>query len=805
MGSKFTEKAESALNRAVSLAENFGHTYIGTEHLLLALCEDENACSSIILARFKVDFDKIYNAISNYSGTGVKSVLSSKNTTPRCRRVVESSYKISKKYSSEKIGTEHLLFALLDESEGISIKILTKCGFDPHLIKEEVGLFLKKSEKILYGTPSASEHPIPNLTKYGKNMTKLAETGKFDPVIGREKETERVIRILTRKTKNNPVLIGEAGVGKTAIIEGLAQRIVSGNVPEVLRGKIIISIDLTSMVAGAKYRGDFEERIKNIVSESEKNKSVILFIDEIHTIVGAGSAEGAIDAANILKPELSRGEIQILGATTLAEYKKYIEKDSALERRFQPVMVEEPDVDGAIEILNGIKGRYEAHHRIKIDDSAIRAAVTMSERYIQDRFLPDKAIDILDEACAFASLSSLCEVQKESDLREKIQQIQSDKKEAILEHDFERAIDLSEHLKIINAELCPFEAKSTSMITKNTVTEKEIREVIYEITGIRPKLGVDLPYPNIKEKLISSVVGQERAIDSLCNAFARSIAGINDPEHPRGVFMFVGKSGVGKTALAKAFGKAVLNTEDAVLRYDMSEFSEPNAVSKFIGASPGYVGYDDTNSALEKIRKHPYSVVLLDEIDKAHPDVLSLFLQVFDTGILTDASGRKISFKNSYVIMTSNHGSEALNKSPSVGFIDECNKSRITENLKKYFKSEFLNRIDEIIPFNSLETDSLEIIAKNTVNSFINKSYDLGIDITVNENVYHRIAELCKGEALGARPISRIVTASIINPIAEILINGSNPEKTKVVFSISDEKIVYRIQKKEYEKIPSNA
>ena len=433
MSSKFTEKAEKALNRAVILAEELGHTYIGTEHLLLALCEDENACSAMILSKHKISFESLKGSISDYSGVGAKSSLTSKDTTPRCRRVVENSYKASKKYGSEKIGTEHILFALLDEREGISIKVLLKLGADPIALKDDVTLFLRNAEKTLSAEP-ITEIPTPNLNKYGKNMTKLAENGRFDPVIGREKETERVIRILTRKTKNNPVLIGEAGVGKTAIIEGLAERIAEGRVPSSLRKKSIISVDLTSMVAGAKYRGDFEERIKSIVTESEKNKSVILFIDEIHTIVGAGSAEGAIDAANILKPELSRGEIQIIGATTLAEYRKYIEKDSALERRFQPVMVEEPTVEGTINILHGVKQRYEEHHKIKIDDTAIKAAVTLSERYIQDRFLPDKAIDVLDEACALATLTDQDKDGKTIELREKLRQIENDKQNAITRH-----------------------------------------------------------------------------------------------------------------------------------------------------------------------------------------------------------------------------------------------------------------------------------------------------------------------------------------------------------------------------------
>ena len=453
MSSKFTEKAEKALNRAVLLAEDLGHNYIGTEHLLLALSEDEKSCSAMLLKKYKLDFISIKKAIIDYSGFGSKSSLTSKDTTPRCRRVVENSYKISKKHSSERIGTEHILYALLDEREGISLKVISKLSVDASAIKEDVGIFLKNVERNISITEPTAEVSLPNLKKYGKNMTKLAQNGGFDPVIGRDKETERIIRILTRKSKNNPVLIGEAGVGKTAIVEGLALKIAEGNVPHSLKNKTVISVDLTSMVAGAKYRGDFEERIKNIVAEAEKNKSIILFIDEIHTIVGAGAAEGAVDAANILKPELARGEIQVIGATTLSEYRKYIEKDAALERRFQPVMVEEPSTEGAIKILRGIKGKYEEHHNIIIEDDAIRCAVTMSERYIQDRFLPDKAIDILDEACALASISkSLCDEEMPK-LEDKLRQIDSDKQKALINHDYELAINLGELEKIYNAEL----------------------------------------------------------------------------------------------------------------------------------------------------------------------------------------------------------------------------------------------------------------------------------------------------------------------------------------------------------------
>ncbi len=788
MSSKFTEKAEKALNRAVLLAEDLGHTYIGTEHLLLALREDENSCSSMILSKHKISFDNLKRSIAEYSGVGTKSSLSSKDTTPRCRRVVENSYKVSKKYNADKIGTEHILFALLDEREGISIKVLLKLGVDPISLKDDVTLFMKNAERTLLAEPLA-EIPTPNLNKYGKNMTKLAESGKFDPVIGREKETDRVIRILTRKTKNNPVLIGEAGVGKTAIIEGLAERIAEGRVPSALRNKTIVSVDLTSMVAGAKYRGDFEERIKNIVSESEKNKSVILFIDEIHTIVGAGSAEGAIDAANILKPELSRGEIQIIGATTLAEYRKYIEKDAALERRFQPVMVEEPSVAGAIDILQGIKQRYEEHHKIEIDDTAIKSAVTLSERYIQDRFLPDKAIDVLDEACALATMTIKTEDDKTSELREKLRQIEIDKQKAVTKHDFELAMNLGELEKLYTVELSGALSVYDEKKYKNKVTDAEIKKIIYEITGINPSLDTRVNVQNIRRNLEERIVGQSAAISALSDAIIRSLAGINSPDRPRGIFLFLGESGVGKTALAKALGENLFGTDESVIRYDMSEFSEPNSVSKLIGSAPGYIGYDDTNSALEKIRRHPYSVVLLDEVEKAHPDVLSLFLQVFDNGVLTDASGRKINFKNTYVVMTSNIGAENFREKASVGFIAKDESKLATESLKPYFKNEFINRIDDIILFSPLDLPALTKISSIAVNEQLERIRKLDVDVAVDEEVYEAIASQSLRKNFGARPIYKAVNSKIINVIAEKIVSGQLHEGVKIHFYTDDGEI----------------
>ncbi len=790
MSNNFTSKAETALNRAVTLAENFGHTYVGSEHILLSLAEDETSCSAIILRKQKITYEKVEQAIKEYSGVGVKSKLTSKDTTPKCRKILENSYKCSKKFSAGKIGTEHILYALIEEKEAVSSRILIKIEADIIGLKDELVSFLRSSEKSLLFAEQVPDSSIPNLLKYGRVITKLAEQGELDPVIGREKETDRVIRILSRKSKNNPCLIGEAGVGKTAIVEGLATKISEGRVPASLIGKIIISLDLTSMVAGAKYRGDFEERIKSIMNEASRNKSIILFIDEIHTIVGAGAAEGAIDAANIMKPELSRGNIQLIGATTMSEYRKYIEKDSALERRFQPVMVEEPTAEGALEILFGLRERYEKHHNIKISNSAITSAVKLSERYIQDRYLPDKAIDILDEACAMASVSNELVTEKTQKIKDRLRQIALDKKNAINERDYEMAMNLKDLERLYSEELSEELIGAADKRAEICVSSKEVEKVILEITGVNPSQNFTDEISDIYSKLSASVIGQDPAVKMLCDAVKRSFAGINEPNRPRGIFLFLGESGVGKTELAKALTYQLFGSYDSLIRCDMSEFSESNAVSKLVGAAPGYVGYDETISFIERIRRHPYSVVLFDEIEKAHSDVLSLFLQIFDSGILTDSLGRKINFRNTYIIMTSNIGAESFRESKNVGFLNSDKLDSMQEKLRGYFKDEFINRIDEIILFSSLDSSALKEISKLKISDIIKRLRMLDIEVVCEDEVYGLLAEKGKAKGFGARPLNRMITAGIENKIASMLVDGSISHGETVKLSVRDNEIL---------------
>lgn len=776
MSSKFTEKAEKALNNAQKSAESFGHTYIGSEHLLLSLSTDSLSCSFAILSKCGITKEKIEEGIREYSGLGTKSKLTSKDMTPRCKKIIENSYKNILKYSSQKIGTEHLLLSIVEQKDSVAVKILEYCNADMVMLKDELITFLRTTDRNV--APKKIADGLSSLTQYGKNLIKDAAEGKIDPVIGRDKETDRVIRILSRRTKNNPCLIGEAGVGKTAIVEGLAKRISEGLVPESLKEKIIYSVDLTSVVAGAKYRGDFEERIKSIIAEAAKNPLIILFIDEIHTIVGAGAAEGAIDAANILKPELARGNIQLIGATTLTEYRKYIEKDPALERRFQPLLVEETDTDATVKILSELKESYEKHHSVIIDDSAISAAVTLSKRYIQDRYLPDKALDLLDEACAKVGLKSAAISDYSLKLRDKIRQISSYKENAVRNKDFRLASELhekeSEYIKNLHFE----SERATNKTEPMHVTVDDVKAIVTEMTGISVSdLDRRDTANSLRQKLSREVIGQEKAVELLSCAVLRSKVGLSDPEKPRGVFLFIGESGVGKTALGHALAKALFPDKNSLIKLDMSEFGEKHAVSKIIGAPPGYVGYEDGGALTEKVRRHPYSVILFDEIEKAAPEVQNLLLQIMDEGVLTDSTGRHISFKHSYIIMTSNIGAEGLYKNSRPGFISSMNVSERTavlDKLKEHLKPEFINRIDEIIPFSRLSEETLVRIADTFMKKLGKKLSEIGISLIYTEAVCDYIAKKGQNAGFGARPVARLVTQELENRISSAVIESED-------------------------------
>ena len=757
MSTRFTEKAENALNRSITLAENYGHTYIGTEHLLLSLSYEEGTFAAVILAKHKIRSDMLSKAIKEYSGSGTRCALTSRDTTPRCRRIIEDAYKISKKYDAEKIATEHLLYAILEEKDSVAGRLLVKADANIPAIKEDLLGYIRLTQRETIKIAELGDLNIPNLTKYGINMTKLAAAGRYDPVIGREKETDRIIRILSRKRKNNPCLVGEAGVGKTAIIEGLAEKISKGDVPDSMLGKVIISVDLSAMVAGAKYRGDFEERIKNILDEAAKNKSVILFIDEIHSIVGAGSAEGAIDASNIMKPELARGNIQLIGATTLSEYKKYIEKDSALERRFQPVLIDEPKKEEMLDIMQGLKERYEEHHKIEIEDTALTAAIELSCRYIQDRHLPDKAIDLLDEACAMANSSRTPNTYKSPN-----------------------SLDIIEQTNKIYPK----------------VTETEVAKVMSEILGHDVwGEGGDVDISSISKRLKGHIVGQDTAAEALGASIRRSSSGITDERRPKGIFLFVGESGVGKTEMAYALSTELFGDRDSLIRYDMSEYSEPYSTSKLIGTAPGYVGYEESGSAFDKIRYHPNSVVLFDEIEKAHPDVHALLLQIFDNGIITDTKGRKINFRNTYIIMTSNSNHKGAHAVSSIGFAKESGKDNLREALKSDFKNEFLNRVDDIIEFLPLGSESLLEIARQRLNDLKLRLKRSGIELSVDDGVAYLLAKKAKTPGMGARPLIRLISSEIENSIANIYTEELRDTDCKIAISCDGENFVYRINR----------
>ena len=732
--------------------------------------------------------------------------------TPRSKRVIENAFLEARKLGSEFIGTEHLLIGIMREGDSVAVRIMMDLNVNPQKLYNEIVKVINEdenagvSDKQPKGKARGSYNQTPTLNQYGTDLTKKATEGKLDPVIGRKDEIQRVIQILSRRTKNNPCLIGEPGVGKTAVAEGLAERIIAEDVPEMLKNKRVVSLDIASMVAGAKYRGDFEERIKKCLEEVKKAGDVILFIDEVHTIVGAGSAEGAVDAANILKPLLARGEVQVIGATTLNEYRKYIEKDSALERRFSPVTVGEPTNEETIEILKGIRDRYEAHHNVKITDEAIKAAVELSTRYINDRFLPDKAIDLVDEAASRVKMRTYTQPDTLKKLEEEISAMNKEKDDAIKVQDFEKAAGLRDKINVekekLQKEKEKWESKNTKSIT--TLTEEDIAEVVASWTGVPVKKLTQTENEklrNLEQTLHQRVIGQNEAVDAVAKAIRRGRVGLKDPNRPIGSFLFLGPTGVGKTELSKALAESLFGNEDAMIRIDMSEYMEGHSVSKLIGSPPGYVGFDEGGQLTEKIRRKPYSVILFDEIEKAHPDVMNMLLQILDDGRLTDAQGRTVNFKNTVIIMTSNIGARLITDKTTLGFSAkdkkeesqkeyETIKKDVMGELKKQFRPEFINRIDEIIVFHKLNEEDIkqiiDIMLNQVTKRMAEKSYKFEIDNSVKE----LIAKKGVDTDYGARPLKRAIQNILEDKIAEEILNGNIKPNKKAVIKAEDDKIV---------------
>lgn len=794
----FTESANNALNFAIEAAENLGHTYIGSEHILLGLLSDNKTVSASILNSKKITLKKVEEQIKKNIGVGIPTSLSPEDVTPKCRKIIENALNSNVKKSGA--GTEQILYSLLKDSQNAGCKILSSLGVSPYEISTDIlndNIDSKKS------TPKDTKTTL--ISKYGKDLTELAENGGIDPVIARENEIERVIEILSRRSKNNPCLIGEPGVGKTAIAEGLALEIANGNVPENLKNKKIISLDLTCMVAGTKYRGDFEERIKNIIDEVQEDGNIIVFIDELHNIVGAGSAEGAVDAANILKPSLARGDIRVIGATTLNEYRKYIEKDAALERRFQPVIVEEPSLEDAKEMIYGVKSFYEKHHGVTITDEAIDSAINLSERYITDRFLPDKAIDLIDEASAKVKLKNFSLPENLKTEEKNIKEKSEKKLKAIEEQDFEKAAKYRDEEKRLNIELRIKKQKwqEESENKKLFVTEDDIKNIV----SVWSKIPVTEISKTESEKLLTleselhkRIVGQEEAVKAVSKAIRRGRAGIKDPKRPIGSFLFLGPTGVGKTELTKAISECVFGNENEVIRIDMSEYMEKHSVSKLVGSPPGYVGFEEGGQLTEKVRRKPYSIVLFDEIEKAEPDIFNILLQILEDGVLTDSNGRKVNFKNTIIIMTSNIGASLIsNNKSSMGFSgdnneltrNKRNRELVTEEVKKTFKPELINRIDELIVFDLLTKEEIKEVTKRMLNEIKIRLKDKNITIEFTESVINKLSEKGFDKVYGARPLRRLITTEIEDMLSEKYLSGEL-NKEKYIIDYKTEKFIIK-------------
>ena len=816
----FSQKSQEVIEASKGFAAEYGHAYVGTEHILLALLHVEDSIANEVLADNGISELDVEEKIEELSGA-VDEHESPKDFTPRTKKLLENSHNISSDLGTNYIGTEHLLLAIIKDHDSLAFKILSSLKVNVNAIVQEIyerlgiggntmtmdnpmqfsPVFQTKQDK------NKSKTNTPVLDKFSKDFTSKNKEGIFDPIVGREKEIERIIQILSRRTKNNPVLVGDPGVGKTAVIEGLAQKILSGDVPELLKNKRVISLDMNSVVAGTKYRGEFEERMKKIVEEVKRAKNVILFIDEIHTIISAGSSEGGLNASNILKPSLSRGEVQVVGATTMDEYRKYIEKNAALERRFQPVVVDEPSEEEAIKMLQGLRDKYEAHHGVKITEAAISAAVKLSARYIADRFLPDKAIDLLDESASKVRLSSYTFPPEIKEIERELDSLDKEKEEAIKTESFEKAglikqreSELKEKLK---EEKESWQSKSKD---GGVVDESDVADVVTTWTGVPVKrIAGDEKSKLIKleEKLHERIIGQDEAVKSISRAIRRGRVGLKDPKRPTGSFLFLGPTGVGKTELCKALAEILFGDENMIIRLDMSEFMERHSSSKIIGPPPGYVGYDDGGHFSEKIRRRPYSVVLLDEIEKAHPDVFNILLQVLEDGHITDSQGRKVSFKNTVIIMTSNAGAKSIINPKKLGFTSgssleksyEEMKKNVMSEIKDIFRPEFLNRIDEITVFNPLSKEDIKEIASKMINEVVERvEKNMNIKISITEEAIEQIAEEGFDTKFGARPLRRAIQTQIEDKLAEEVLNGNLEEGAKAQIDYKKEQ--FTIKKK---------
>ncbi len=795
MFERFTERARKVVYLAQQEAARLGHNVVGTEHLLLGLLSEGEGVAAKALESLDIRLDKIRDEVEKIIGSGETNPFGEIPFTPRAKRVLELAVDEGRQLGHNYVGTEHILLGLIREGEGVAAQVLKNLGADLDRVRKEVIALLGGN------TGGYSEQPgvprgsnkTPTLNQFGRDLTDLAKIGKLDPVIGRENEIERVIQVLSRRTKNNPVLIGEPGVGKTAIAEGLAQKIVNGTVPEVLQNKRVITLDMGSMVAGSKYRGEFEERMKKVMEEIRNAGDVVLFIDEMHTLIGAGAAEGAIDAANILKPALARGELQCIGATTLDEYRKHVEKDAALERRFQPIKIGEPSKEEAVQILNGLRDRYEAHHRVKISDVAITAAVNLSDRYITDRFLPDKAIDLIDEAASKVRLKTTITPPDLKKLEDQVGVLQQEKEAAIKNEEFEKAADLRDKEQKLRQQLDNLrnEWKNKRGMNEPVVSEEDIAEVVASWTGIpvsKLEQAETERLLKMEEILHERVIGQNEAIEVISKAIRRARAGLKDPKRPIGSFIFLGPTGVGKTELARAVAEAMFGDENSVIRIDMSEYMERHTVSRLVGSPPGYVGFEEGGQLTERVRRKPYSVILLDEIEKAHPEVFNILLQVLEDGRLTDSHGRTVDFRNTVVVMTSNVGANLIDHQGTIGFQvsqdeEEDNyrkmKEKVLDELKKTFRPEFLNRVDEVIVFHALTRDQIKQIVDLMILPVTKQLNEKGLGLEVTNEAKDILVQEGYDPVFGARPLRRAVQRLIENPLSEEILKGNlEPGKT---------------------------